>query len=164
MNKKNIGLMLATLILLTIAPPIALGQTNNSVSDIKQNLKEKRIQFQKKVELTKERHNKRRIKLTEQVQKRVQHHLEKIFKRLNSIIIRFDNITSRVQSRINILKDKGVDTSEAEEKLEEVKFEIEQLKTNVDIASSEIYSMIENKVDKEVKVLDFVRYKVGEGV
>lgn len=126
--------------------------------EIKERITQKNIELQSQIEQKrleiKEQNQKKEITTKVQLQivaqDRVSKIVSQIYEKLEAILVKFDGITIRIEARIQKLKDKGMNTENAEALLTISKVNIEDTTTLIAASEFEIQNSLETKTSVEV--------------
>lgn len=110
--------------------------------EVKENISERRAQFASTTALMK-------TKLTERVKEFVLARAEHFASLLDAMIARLEKLAERIQSRIDVLKDRGVDTTEAETALALAQDEIDEALTSVEALKEAVTKALESETPRE---------------
>lgn len=114
---------------------------------------EKRTELQEKREEMKanrdERQAERRVRLEESAKERVTKVVERVFGRFEAFVARYEGFAGRIQSRIDKLDEKGVDTDEMQNLLDKAEDSLEDTVAVIAASKDEIKDLVEGESSKE---------------
>ncbi len=122
--------------------------------EVKTQIQEKRAEIKTNIE---ERKGEKKIKLEERAKDRVTKILERVFGRFEAFVARYEGFATRIQSRIDKLDEKGVDTSEMKALLNTAEESLEDSVAEIAAAKDELDALVAGESSKEA-----IRAIVGE--
>jgi hypothetical protein len=120
---------------------------------MQEKISEKRIELQEKREELKvnreERQAERRIKLEERAKERVSKITDRVLARFEAFVVRYEGFADRIQSRIDKLEEKGVETSEMKDLLNKAEDSLSDTVAVIAASKDEIRDLVEGESSKE---------------
>jgi hypothetical protein len=125
--------------------------------EIKQKIEEKKIKLETRIQdkqqeiksFIEEKKEGQKTKLDIFTQQRVATILANIFERFDAVLVKFDGVVTRIESRITKLKEENVDTSASEKLLTQAKTKIEDATTLIAASKIELQTAITTQTSKQ---------------
>ncbi len=114
--------------------------------EMKTQIQEKRAEIKTNIE---ERKGERKVRLEERAKERVSKILERVFGRFEAFVVRYEGFATRIQSRIDKLDEKGVDTSEMKSLLKTAEESLDDSVAEIAAAKDELEALVAGESSKE---------------
>jgi hypothetical protein len=108
---QKYSLIILSILCALLISPLAFAQNPNATPEAREERAENRAEIREDA----------RIRLSENLQNRIINLTENVTNRLSAVVARYENISARIDTRIEKLNTAGVDTTVAEERLNEAK-------------------------------------------
>jgi hypothetical protein len=115
--------------------------------ELQTQIQEKQIEIKSKIQQDLEI---QKVRLPFSAQGRVLIALEKIFNRFDAVIVKYYGLTSRIESRIQKMKDEGVDTVKAENLLLIAKTKLDDSSSYTVASREELKNIVQQDSSKEI--------------